>query len=163
MKVNLFNSKKPNGKRVPVTIVIEQPDIVNTNDGEILYLLSFSTGIKGLNGKQVDTVYINNVTETSILEEINKGLIEIGSKIDWGILDVDDTAPIITNITPKNNEKGVPIDSYINLTLKDPFPTSFIDLDTIKLKVNGIDVTNKLQIKQKGIDVYLTWIPIKII
>lgn len=162
MKVNLFNSKNPNGKRVPVTIIIEHSDIVSTNDGELLYLLSLHTGIIGTNGKQIDPVYVNGITESLLLEEINKGLVTIGSKVDWGALELDTHAPIIIELSPKNNETSTSIDSHINITMKDPFPASFIDANTIKLKVNGIDVTNELRLKQNGMEIFLTWIPVKI-
>lgn len=161
MRVNLFNAAAPNGKRVPVTVTIEHSDITETNDGELIYLISLHSGAKAIGGSQVVPIYINDVTKENILKEVENGLSQIGSQIDWGALEEDTVAPIITAITPRDGDT-VSIDSNVSVFLKDVFPTSFIDRDSIKLTVNGFDVTSELIIKDKETDVIVNWIPIKI-
>jgi len=162
MKVNLFNSKNPNGKRVAVTVNLEYPDVVQTNDGEVLYILALETGAVSTSGTRVPPVFVNNVTEGKIIEEIQNALSYLGQQIDWGTLEDDIYAPTILDISPINNQTNVPIDNSVFLRLKDMFPSSLVDTSTIKLRVNGIDVTSELQLKQKSDEVFITWVPIKI-
>lgn len=162
MRVNLFNSNNPNGKRVPVTINIEVVDLVQSNDGEVLYIIGLHVGTVGLDGNRIDPVFINNVTKENILKEIENGLSTLGQLIDWGTLEADIYAPIITELSPVNNNTNVSIDSNVLIRLKDSFPASFIDPSSIKLKANGIDVTPNLQIKERDNEVSVLWVPIKI-
>lgn len=163
MQVSLFNSMNPNGKRVPVTITIEQVDILSTNDGELIYLITLVTGIKSKTGKKIDPVYLNNVVESSIMSELNRGLSTIGDSIDWGVLEEDKSPPIISFIDPPPNTSGISIQSNVLLHLLDPNPTSFLDPSTIKLKVNDLDVTPDLSIKDKNGKFKLLWIPKRIL
>ena len=163
MHINLFNSSNPNGKCIPVTITLKQVDDINTHDGEVIYTILLATGAIDRNKKRVDNVFLNNVSETSVMGELNRGLSIIGKQIDWGVLEEDIHPPIITDIFPLNNSQNVPINSNVSIDLKDPFPASFIDLSTLKLKVNGIDVSNQLVIKENNTDIKLTWVPVKVL
>jgi hypothetical protein len=162
MKVNLFNSKNPNGKTVPVTVIIEHVDLVQTNDGELVYLIVLHAGARAINGRQVEPVYINNVTKSTILLELQKGLALLAEQIDWGVLEDDTIPPQIVNMYPKSNQKNVSIDSNVYLTLRDPFPASFIDLSTLKLLVNNIDVSGSIKTRERSNEVKLEWVPTKI-
>lgn len=162
MRVNLFNSKNPNGKRVAVTVTLETPDLISTNDGEVLYIIGLHTGAVSISGQRIDPVFINNVSQENIMKEIQDALTQLAVQIDWGLLEQDTFAPVITELYPLNNSQNVPIDSNVTLRLKDMFPASLIDTSTIKLKANGIDVTNDLQIKDKETEVSINWVPIKL-
>lgn len=164
MQVSLFNSKNPNGKRIPVNISLNILDNTNTNDGEPIYILSFYTAALDKDTKKrVDPVFIENVNKPNVLQEINNGLTVLGNKIDWGILEEDTHPPQITQLNPKSNDTDVDINTVVTISLKDPFPASFIDPSTIKLKANGHDITNQIRIKEKNNEMILTWIPTKII
>lgn len=162
MQVNLFNSLNPNGKRVPVNINIEQSDIVSTNDGEVIYLITLETGALSISGARIPPIFLNNVTQSSLSQEIQEGLTSIASVIDWQVLEDDVYPPRIENIYPVNNQQGVSINSNVNLRIKDPFPTSFINLSTFKLTVNGFDVTNEVNINEKNTEISVEWVPVKI-
>lgn len=162
MRVSLFNAKNPNGKRVPVNVIVEQVDLVATNDGEVVYIVSLHTGAIGINGEQVDPIFINDVTKTTFFEELQKALTELAEKIDWGILEQDNLEPKITYIYPKDGDIDIPISSNVYITLIDPFPASLIDISTLQLKVNNIDITNTLKIREKSNEVKIEWNPIKI-
>jgi len=162
MLINLFNAKNPNGKRIPVTVTMEQIDDFSTKDGEVIYLVTLHTGAIGLNGKKVDPVYLNNITKSTFLNEISKGLSLLSEKINWGTLEEDIYPPNITEIYPKNNDQSVSMSSNVEVHITDPFPASFINKDTIIFKVNGIDVTNQIQLREKNNEVILSWVPIKL-
>ena len=162
MKVLLFHARNPNGKQVPVTVVIEQVVLKENKDGEDIYLLALHTGARSLSGLQVEPVYINEVTKATLLEELSNGLTRVAEQIDWGSLEDDTHPPIISNISPRNNTEDVSIDSNVYIDIKDPFPASFIDKDTIQLLVNGIDVTSKVQMHEHANQVSMSWNPIRI-
>lgn len=162
MQINLFNAKNPNGKRVPITVTIEQVDLIQTNDGEIIYIIGLYCGARGINGKQVDPYFINNITKPNIFDEISKGLSIIAAKINWGILEEDTHPPIITNIYPKNKDENIPISANVYMSIIDPFPASFIDKSTLQLKVNNIDITDQLVVKEKQNELNINWVPVKI-
>src|SRR5574343_572828 len=109
MRINLFNAKKPNGIKVPITVNIIHQDDVSSNDGELLFMLLFATGVKSLTGGTVKDHITRDVTQTSILEEINKGLAYIGSQINWGALEADIYPPLIKSISTVNGETEVSI------------------------------------------------------
>lgn len=158
MRLNLFNSQNPNGPRLPITIDILHQDLNHTLDGELVYILQFTTNIKTIN-----PVVIYNVTETSIYQEIQNGLVDIASQLDWGNILVDIKSPAIEMLSPKDNEQNVSISSSVIIQLVDRFPTSLIDPSTIKIKANGIDISNSLEIKSKNQFINITWNPIKIL
>ena len=158
MQINLFNARNPNGKRVPVTVIVEQPDNVTTNDGEVIYVVSLHTGAVGLNGSTILPIYINGITESTFQEELKKALTSLGDQIDWGLLENDKKSPLITSLTPKNKET-INIHEDVFITLKDPLPASYIDLSTLKLKINGVDVTGNATITEKDNNVTIHWQP----
>jgi len=163
VQVNLFNSRNPNGPLVPVTINVEQVDDVVTKDGEVIYVIVLSANVLDYNGKVIEDVIINNISEENLKTAIENALTLIGSQINWGLLEEDTYAPIIVDLEPKNNQTNVSIYSDIYLKLKDPFPASLIDLSSIKFYVNGIDETSRLTIRQIDNEVKLVYTPIRIV
>lgn len=163
MQINLFNSLNPNGRRVPVTVVIEHIDVSTTNDGELIYTVSIHTGARDVGGNVIDVIYLNGVSEDSFQEELKKALTALGDQIDWGTLEADTFAPIITELIPNRDESSVAITSNLFITMKDPFPASFINLSTVKIKVNGIDVTPEAVVSEKNNRVSISWVPRRIL
>lgn len=159
MLISLFNAKRPNGKRVPVTVNIEHLDITNTNDGELIYILILETSVLDINLNKIPPIYINNITKSTLQEELQNGLTLLAQKINWGLLEEDIYPPIIESINIPNNSVDVPIDSYINIDILDPLPASLIDNSTIKLIVNNIDITKDLKIIEKNNRVSIKWYP----
>lgn len=160
MKINLFNTKNPNGRLVPVTLTIEEADITSTNDGEVIYMLAFHSGAKALTGQKVIPIYINTVTAGDVMDKVQEGLALIGEQIDWGALENDTYAPIIKEMTPMPGEQNVPISNNVQIKLTDPFPSSFLDLTSIKLYANDTEVN--VTVTEKEADVFIDWIPPKI-
>lgn len=144
-----------------MTVNIEQVDDTSTNDGDIIYKVSLYVGVRDLAGNPIDPVHLVQVTKENLLKELNSGLTILGSKIPWGALETDTHPPIITEISPKPSST-VPIESNVFLRLKDPFPASFIDKSSLKLTVNGIEVTEEIRIIEKNNEVIVEWIPKRI-
>lgn len=159
MQVNVFNARNPNGKRVPVTVTVEHSDKKSTNDGELVYLITLQTGAKSISGGAIDIVYIDDVTLANVKKELEKAITTIAEQIDWGTLEADKSAPLIVEYTPTKGETNVPIEAQVFLRLRDPFPASFINPATIKLKVNGVDVTSQVTVQEKETEQLVFWSP----
>ena len=157
--INLFNSLAPKGKRVIITGILEQVDFQETVDGEVVWILRLQTNANGEDGNPIDPVYIVGVTEQTLTEEIKKAVSEIASQIDWTNVEVDALPPFIQSIRPGINQEDVEIESIIEIRLRDAFPTVGIDPSTVKLRVNGIDVTGEIDVAGKENDYTVRWDP----
>jgi hypothetical protein len=171
MLISLFNAKNPNGKRVPVTVNLESfpdkenfglPDQGIAGAGDIKYVMVLQTGVLDIHSKAIDPIYVEGVTQATLKDELQKALTTLAEKINWGLLEEDMAPPVIDSLSISNNDTNVSMESDLFITLKDPLPSSLIDPSTIKLEVNGIDVSDKLQIVEKGNTVNIHWIPIRI-
>ena len=160
MRVLLKDAKNPNGRlMIPVSVNVRQVDDVNTNDGEVIYVLEFICGAIDHDGNRIETVIIDNVSEEDVKDQIERGLSIIGAQVPWPNQQEDEYAPRIIEVFPQDESKDVPINSHIYGTLRDYFPTSGIDPSTIKIRVNGIDVTDEARITGEETQYRFRWIP----
>lgn len=160
MRVLLKDAKNPNGRLViPVSVNVRQVDDSNTNDGEVIYVLEFRCGAVDHNGDRIQDVIIDDVSADDVKDQIENGLSIIGSQVPWPNQQEDDYAPRVIEVYPKDDSQDVPINSHIFGTLRDYFPTSGIDPSTIRLRVNGIDVTNEARITGEETEFKFRWVP----
>lgn len=159
MQINLFNARKPNGKRVPVTVDLVQVADPNKGDGEVFYILTLTTQNLDKNKQAIAPIILNLTSTEDLSGEIEKGLGLLAEKIDWGILESDNHKPIITKVYPTNGQKNVSYSSNVSITVKDPFPMSGLDVSSIKLTANGIDITNELQFTGNINEAKIIWAP----
>ena len=159
--INLFESRAPRGKRVIITCILEQVDLQETVDGEVIWILRMQTNSNGFGSVPIDPVYLLDVTQKTLTDEIRKGASIIGDQIDWTNIEEDTAPPYIQSLSPGVNEENVAITSIVQARLRDAFPTVGIDPSTIKLRVNGIDVTTDITIGGVDNDYTVTWIPPK--
>ena len=157
--VNLFNSLAPRGRRVIVTGVLEQVDLQETMDGEVIWVLRMETNINGIGGQPIDPVYINDVTEETLSDEIRRAISIIAPQIDWGVLGADSHSPYIIEVSPEDQQEDVSIHANVKMHIRDAFPTVGIDPSTIKLRVNNIDVTPDLRVTGIDNEYKITWVP----
>jgi hypothetical protein len=158
-RFNLKHAKAPNGLLIPVTVNVEHSDLRGTQDGEVIFLITLETGAKDKEGNRIDTIVVNGVTKDDVKQEIQKALAIIAAQIDWGELEDDTKAPKIDNIHPKPTQTDVKLYSHVYLKIRDSFPTSAIDPDSIKMRVNGIEVTDDLRIVGADTEYNVRWIP----
>lgn len=162
MKVLLKDASNPNsGVVVPVTVTVRDMDLRHSQDGEVVYVLEFVCGAIDANGDRIHTVVIEYVTETNVKNQIKEGLAVIGRQINWPDPQADTDAPRILEIVPSDGEVDVSINEHIRVKLRDYFPTTGIDPSTIKLRVNGIDVTDDLHISGEDTEYRIRWVPVQ--
>lgn len=160
---NLFHAKKPQGRRVPVTVSVDQYILEEARDGEPVWLLKVETNMFDALGQVISPEYIYAVSGTYPIDDITKAAARIAEQIDWGALEEDTYPPRITAVSPARGEENVSIFSNVMLDIKDPFPTSTLDPSTIKLKVNGVDVSSQLHTSGKHNEYRVVWSPIRIL
>lgn len=160
MKILLKDAKNPNGTLVvPVSVNVRQVDDSNTNDGEVIYVLEFLCGAIDHDGNLIEDVIIDNVQESDVKNEIERGLSIIGAQIPWPNQQEDEYAPRVIEIYPQDQSKDVPINAHVFGVIRDYFPAAGIDPSTIKMRVNGIDVTDELRVNGAETEYRFRWIP----
>lgn len=157
--VNLFNSLAPKGKRVIITGILEQVDFQETRDGEVVWVLRLETNANASDGNPVTPIYITDLSLDNLDLELRNAISQVASQIDWGQVEDDSLPPYIADIFPFPGQESVPISSFIKVKLKDAFPSTAIDSSTIKMKVNGIDVTQELNLVGSGTEYIVNWYP----
>ncbi len=181
----LRNSKNPSFKVVPVTVAlsldslkpqntpvradqdllasgIEYPNLADL-EGDGSWILIAATTEPDIDGNPIDPEFINVVTTGTVHLEIESALGRIGKQIDWGAVQPDIHPPKIREITPPlDKTTDVSILSDIVVRLEEPLPAAGIDLSTVKLTLNGIDITNDLELRGNIFDLTVIYRTIKV-
>ena len=158
----LKNSLNPDGPVVPVTVDIKLiQDVVYEPDGDAIWVVDFNTEIKDTNGDTIPryTVHLRGADQT-IDDVIEDGLIWIGQRVDWGTLQDDVALPYVESYSPTQTT-NVPMSSQVYFNIKDEFPSAGIDPSSITLTVNGIDVTDQLDITETASVTKVKWEPVR--
>lgn len=182
----LRNSRNPDGKIVPVTIALTsdvlkaqntpvRPDQFSTAsgtdfpnlvdpEGDQQWILVAETTALDTVGSSIDPEIINVVTTGTVHQEIQNAMGRIAAQVDWGVLQ-DDTRPpkLIDFQPPLPQADNVPITSNIIARLQESLPSAGIDFDTVKVTVNGFDVTNAVEFKGSIFDLTLVYRPQRVL
>ena len=181
----LRSSKNPDSKVVPVTVSlsldnlkpqnapvredqdlmgsgIEYPNLADLEaDGS--WILIAATTEPDINGNDIPPEFINVVTTGTVHLEIEAALGRIGKKIDWGEIRPDTKAPQLVEITPSLNQTtDVSIFSNVIFRLQEPIPAAGIDLSTLKVTINGFDVTPNVELRGNIFDLTAIYRPTRI-
>ena len=152
----LRNTLNPS-KVVSCTITFRQ--LTNKGDnGEPIWVVEIRTLEPHKNGGDILPVYINYTSSDNLDLAIKEATNEISKQIDWSPLDEDTRAPYISSISPEIGDV-VNINSNLTLNLKELLPSDGIDLSSISININGIDVTNELNISGTPYEYSITWNP----
>jgi hypothetical protein len=133
--------------------------VPKNNEGEPIWVIELATKEKDLNGNSIPPEYINAVSLENIDAEIEKATAVISDKIDWGTLLDDGRAPFVDSHIPADGDSAVSIFQDVIINLKEVFPAEGIDYSSIKLSINGFDVTSELSIKGNPFSYEVTWKP----
>lgn len=168
------NSRIPDGKIVPITVSLTQEATKTTvasgfptyadPEGEGIWLLEVATREPDSSGQPIHPEFVNILTEETIHLEIEAAIGRICQKINWGSPLPDTSAPQLKEITPSLQQiSDVSIFSDIVVRLIDPLPAAGIDLSSVKMKINGHDVTGNVQFIGNVFDLTLKYFPTRIL
>ena len=124
---------------------------------EPVWLVQISTTEPHKDGGDIAPVFIHLASLANLDLEINEATERIASQVDWGILKEDTRSTIISIVEPCDNLESVSIYSNVVFDVEDLLPTSGIDVNSIEVLVNGMDVTNEIEVSGDPYKYRVTW------
>ena len=154
----LRNSLNPN-KVISCSITFRQ--IINKGeDGEPVWLLEVATKEPNKDGSgPIPPEYVHYTNKKNIDDAIKKATENIAKKVDWSPIYLDNRPPFVSSSEPQQGVTS--IFSNVVVKLKDVLPSAGIDLSSIKIIVNGVDVTSESNITGDPYEYDIVWIPPK--
>jgi hypothetical protein len=140
----LRNSLNPS-KVIRCTITFRQ--LVNKGeDGELVWLVEINTPEPHKDGGSIPPVYIHYTSSQNLDAAIKEATEDIAKQVDWSPLREDLRPPFVFYNSPSEPNEVVDLFSNVVVDIKDILPAAGIDPDSIKMTVNGMDVSDELQI-----------------
>jgi hypothetical protein len=144
-------------KAVSATITFRQ--VINKGEeGEPVWVLQIGTEEPHKDGGPIPPTFIHFTDAANLNDAIAEAVTEMSGKIDWSPEREDTRGPFVIYHTPEQD--GIAsILSDVNIGIKDMVPSAGIDLDSIKMTVNGVDVTDDIDIIGTPTQYSVTWRP----
>ena len=153
----LRNSLNP-GKVVACTISFRQ--IVNKGEeGEPVWLVEINTLEPHKDGGSIPPEYVHYTSSDNLDTAIREATANIAEQVDWDPMRNDVRPPFVEYYGPRSNI--VDIYSDVLVDIKDILPSAGIDINTIEMTVNGMDVTDELRIDGDPYGYRVIWSPFK--
>jgi hypothetical protein len=151
-------------KTIKINISFVRGYDVNDNDGDPRWFLELGTTEKSAGGEVIAPQYVNNVTDVVKLNDlISETVAKIASQVDWGPLLEDKNTPYIYEIRPNITGGFVPIESNVDITIKDDIPSSGLDLSDVKVTISTrdseFDITNECKVEGTPFEYRFHWEP----
>jgi len=151
------NSLNPH-KVVKAGVTLAQYVDYTSHDGEPIWVLS--VGVKELDKdthKPIKEVFANLTTLDNIDKEIEKLVSKISKRVDWGELQDDSYAPYVDEVYP--TDYIAKMEDPVEFVIKEILPAAGIDISTLKLVANGLDITNEVEVIGNPNEYHLKWRP----
>ncbi len=126
-------------------------------EGEPIWVVEVATDEPHKDGGDIPPEFINLTTLDNLDQEVEVAVEIISAKIDWTPLEEDVRAPLVESCSPSEYEAS--IDSTIKIVIKDLLPAAGIDIDSIQMIINDVDVTGDLEISGDPYEYTVKWIP----
>lgn len=128
------------------------------NEGEAIWVIEIATDEPHVTTSGVISPYYINVTDELDLDlEIEKAIAAISKQVDWSPLATDTRPPFVTSVAPAAYIQRMQENVFI--TIKDLHPSLGIDIDSIQMFVNSIEVTDDLRISGDEFEYEVEWRP----
>ena len=154
------NSLNPH-KAISCGITYKQLVDKNRHDGELIWVIEVATDEPHKNGGSIPSYFINLTDELNLDLEIEKAVAAISAQVDWDPLVEDTSPPQVEWFEPTTYEARI-IDD-VRVSIIDRHPSLGIDIDSIQMFVNDIEVTDQLRITGDEYNYIVRWIPPSII
>lgn len=151
------NSMNPH-KAVTFGITYRQVVDKNSQDGEAIWVVEVATDEPHITTSGTIPPYFITLTDLRDLDaEIEKAVAYISNQIDWNPLIEDTRPPFVSEITPSSYTASIRSNVIVNIT--DIHPSAGIDIDSIKMFINNIDVTDQLIYRGDEFEYEVEWRP----
>ncbi len=148
-------------KAVKFSITLQQ-QVLKDGKGGPIWVAEINTLEPSISGTQFKSKYLHLRTLTNLDDEIEKITSELCDQIDWTPLLEDNREPYVDSYIPFCGSE-VDIDSSVELVLKESMPSVGIDKNSISVVLDGIDITNEVDISGNPYEYILKWKPSTII
>lgn len=151
-------------KTIKINVSFVRGYDVNANDGDPRWFLELATKEPSVSGTAITPQYINNVGDETKLDGLMaEAVATIASQVGWSPLVEDNQAPYVYTADPTSLSTSVPIESNVNVVLKDAFPSSGMDLSdvVVTISTNGatFDITEGCVIEGTPFEYTIHWEP----
>lgn len=154
--ISVINPNSSSGAR---TLHVNLDSIVPLGElGDHKYVFSIRTLYKDKEGNSIVPIYVHT-TASGFWDAIPDAISSICDQMDWGIIQVDTVKPYVSYYSPTGDE--VSLFSSVVVKLKDDYPSAGIDMGSIKMYINDIDVTSEVAVNGTYKDIKLVWNPNK--
>jgi len=145
-------------KAVTFGITYKQLIDKNSSDGELIWLLEIATDEldKDTNGI-IPPRFINLINFEDMDEVIEDAISELAKRIDWGELASDTRAPFVDSVIP--SAYTARIHDNVIFRVKDLQPSVGIDINSIQMLINDVDVSSDLRISGDEFEYQIEWRP----
>jgi hypothetical protein len=128
------------------------------NEGEAIWVIEVATDEPHITTSGTIPPYYINATEgMDINFEIEKAVAHISQQVNWEPLGKDTRAPYVTWMQPADYIQKIRDDVFVGI--EDQHPSQGIDKNSIKMIVNGVDVTNDILIAGDEYAYNIRWSP----
>jgi len=132
--------------------------VPKNNEGEAIWVIEVATDEPHITTSGIIPPYYINVTNELDLDlEVEKAVAEISKQVDWEPLAADTRPPFVNSVHP--DTYIVPIHENVLLGIIDLHPSYGIDINSIEMTVNGLDVTSDLRISGDEFEYQVEWRP----
>lgn len=147
-----------NPSKVIVCGITYKQVVPTNNEGEAVWVIEIATDEPHVTTSGVISPYFITVTDELDLDlEIEKAIAEISKQVDWEPLAEDTRPPFVTEVHPDTYIQQIHENVMVNIV--DLHPSVGIDLNSIEMTVNGIDVTSELRITGDEYEYQVEWRP----
>ena len=148
----------PNANNKGAIIYVDLVSIVPLNEkGDNKYVFKIHTGARDVDGEGINDIFIYDTSINGFLAALPNAISSICGKIHWGTVYSDRTLPSVDYYTPSGSD--VSLYTSVLIKIVDAFPSSGIDRDSIKMTVNGFDVTNDIIVNMNYNEALVSWSP----
>ncbi len=131
--------------------------------GDPIWIFEVGTTHLNISGESIPPIIIHNIDLKNIDLILENAVSNLCTDIEWGVLETDQSAPVLICTYPENKALDVPIKSVIKINITDLLPSAGIDLSDLKVTFdNGdylFDITNEIKVEGVPINYTLKWYP----
>jgi hypothetical protein len=126
-------------------------------EGEAVWVIEVATTASGIHSEVIPSEFIHATDLNYLEDEITEAVERLSAQIDWSPLIDDNRNPYVDSVLPSDYE--VPLETSVEVVIKDPLPSAGIDISSITMTVDGFDVTSELDISGDPYEYKVKWSP----
>jgi len=150
-----------NPSKVVLCGVTHRQVVPTNNEGEAIWVIEIATNETDVNGDPIASEFLNLTDLTHLDSEMSEAIERISARIDWSPLQADSNVPYVEEVFPPDYE--VALDTSVELLLKERLPSAGIDDSSIVMTINGLDVTNELELIGDPYEYRIKWSPFMVV